>query len=245
MKPIIAVTTDAVLGAHPAINMNAADMAPNEIKNAIVAAGGIPIILPYPDDATFAEEVAQAVLPLFDGLILPGGPDVSPPNYGEEPIAQIQDTAYHNDAFQIALIRAAVAAGKPILGICRGLQILNVAMGGTLYQDLATTNPDAYIAHHQLAYGGYPTHHVMTETASHIHRLVGARQFVNSRHHQSVRQVAPTMQVSARAADAVVEAIESREGNQLLAVQWHPENLWRQFPVQFKLFEDLVARAQH
>lgn len=243
MKPIIALTADEVAGASDVINMNFADMAPSEIKNAVVQAGGIPIILPYPDDFTYAKEMAAAAVTTFDGLILPGGPDVDPTYFGEEPIPQIGRTAYQKDAFEIELIKATVAAGKPIFGICRGLQVLNIALGGSVYQDLAAQYPEYGVRHPQAAPGGFPTHHVNITDDSKTAQLVGTTSYVNSRHHQGARNIGTGLRVTATAQDGVVEAIESEDSDQLLAVQWHPENMWRQFPDQFNFFKDIVGRA--
>ena len=244
MQPVIAITGDQVPGVSPIINMNNADMAPHEIKNAIQAAGGLPIILPYPETPENAAAIAAAYVPMFDGLLLPGGPDVDPTLYGEEPIPECGGAAYMKDTFEIALIQATLAAGKPIFGICRGLQVINVALGGTLYQDLGAQNPACTIRHAQAARGDLPTHHVTMTAASRLSALVGERAYVNSRHHQAVRTVAPDLQVTARAEDGVVEALTTRASDQILAVQWHPENMWRQFAQQAALFTDFVARAR-
>ncbi|MCI1986984.1 MAG: gamma-glutamyl-gamma-aminobutyrate hydrolase family protein [Lactobacillus sp.] len=245
MQPIIAITADALIDHSPVINQHDADMAPSAIKEAILQAGGIPIILPFPADVSKAAALAQAVLPLFDGLILPGGPDVDPTFFGEEPIAAIGRTAYQKDAFEIALIKATKAAGKPVLALCRGLQVYNVALGGTLYQDLATQDPDVRLKHAQAAPGNFPTHHVTVTANSRLAALVGARSYVNSRHHQAVRQPAPGLTVTAAAADGVVEALESSADDSFLGVQWHPENMWQAQTEQFSFFEDIVRRAQN
>jgi putative glutamine amidotransferase len=244
MQPVIAITGDQVPGVSSIINMNNADMAPNEIKNAVQAAGGLPIILPYPETPADAASIAQHYTELFDGLLLPGGPDVDPTMYGEEPIPECGGAAYMKDVFEIALIKATVAAGKPIFGICRGLQVINVALGGNLYQDLAAQNPECKIRHAQAARGDLPTHHVNATVGSQIAQLVGERAYVNSRHHQAARNIAASLQVTARADDGVVEALETRESDQILAVQWHPENMWRQSKQQAALFTNFVQRAR-
>ena len=164
--------------------------------------------------------------------------------YGEEPIPECGGAAYMKDVFEIALIKATVAAGKPIFGICRGLQVINVALGGNLYQDLAAQNSECKIRHAQAARGDLPTHHVNATVGSQIAQLVGERAYVNSRHHQAARNIAASLQVTARADDGVVEALETRESDQILAVQWHPENMWRQSKQQAALFTNFVQRAR-
>lgn len=244
MQAVIAITGDQVPDVSPFINMDNADMAPNEIKNAIETAGGLPIILPFPEDMDAVDDLAAHYVPLFDGLMLPGGPDVDPTFFGEEPILQCGRTSYMKDAFEIALIKATVAAGKPIFGICRGLQVIDVALGGNLYQDLCAQDAECSIRHAQATRGDLPTHHVSTVRDAKIAELIGPTAYVNSRHHQAVRTVAPGLRVSARAADGVVEALETVDSDQILAVQWHPENMWRRFAQEQALFTDFVKRAQ-
>ncbi|MCU6391934.1 gamma-glutamyl-gamma-aminobutyrate hydrolase family protein, partial [Enterobacter quasiroggenkampii] len=128
------------------------------IKNAIVKVGGAPLILPYPEDDAAAVSLAAQYVDVFDGLVLPGGPDVDPTFYHEEPIQAMGRATYQKDRFEIALIKATLKANKPIFAICRGIQILNVALGGNLYQDLPSQNPQATIRHAQAAPGQWPTH---------------------------------------------------------------------------------------
>ena len=242
MKKIIAITADTFPDPSPIINLNFADFAPRDLKEGVIAAGGIPIILPFPDDISHAEEFAEQQVRLFDGLILPGGPDVDPTLFHEEPIREIGSTAYQRDAYEIALVKAAIKAGKAVFGICRGLQVINVALSGTLYQDLTAQNPQSYLKHSQAAPGGFPTHHVKISQGSQLEKILGEQSYVNSRHHQAVKDIAADLTASAYAADGVIEALESVEQN-ILAVQWHPENMWRAQSEQLKLFKDLLERS--
>ena len=239
MVPIIAITADTLIDHSPMLNQHNADMAPSPINQAVLAAGGVPIILPVPSALEDVDVMVSVLVPRFDGLILPGGPDVDPTNYGQAPQPRLGRTNYLKDAFEIVLVKATLVVGKPIFAICRGLQIANVAMGGTLYQDLQGV---AKIKHAQAAPGHFPTHHVKCLADSHLASLVGTTSFVNSRHHQAVANPAPGLSVTARAQDGVIEALE---GEHFLGVQWHPENLWQADPTQFKLFSDLIARAKH
>ena len=131
------------------------------------------------------------------------------------------------------------ASGKDYvdLGICRGIQVLNIALGGTVYQDLQADCPSAYIGHSQKAYGAYPVHHVNVKKGSLLHAALGDTAYVNSRHHQALKDVAKGLVVTAMAPDGVIEGIES-------AVQWHPENMWREHPEMRALFEQFIARVE-
>ncbi|WP_155286743.1 gamma-glutamyl-gamma-aminobutyrate hydrolase family protein [Lacticaseibacillus zhaodongensis] len=244
MKPIIALSSDEIINVDPQKPDDYPVYAPHDVKEGVLAAGGIPIILPFPDDSTQADALARAMVHTFDGLILPGGPDVNPIRYGEEPIPEVGMTLDQKDVFELALIKATVAAHKPIFGICRGIQIANVALGGTVYQDLAAQDPDCKIQHAQATRGHWLTHHVDTVPGSRVNALLGDRFLVNSRHHEAVRAVAPGLRVTATAPDGVIEALESTADDGVLLVQWHPENLWYKHPEHLRLFTDLVERAQ-
>ncbi|AYG00178.1 gamma-glutamyl-gamma-aminobutyrate hydrolase family protein [Lactococcus allomyrinae] len=239
MKVIIAITADSMVEPSRVINQNFADFAPRDLKEVIIEAGGIPIILPFPENVSLADEFAREAVRLFDGLIIPGGPDIDPTFFGEEPIREIGRTAYQRDYYEIALVKAARKANKPIFGICRGLQLINVAFGGTLYQDLAVQNLGSNLKHSQSAPGGFPTHHVKIDESSHLYETFGSEAYVNSRHHQAVKDLAKGFNVIATAYDGVVEAIESKEED-ILAVQWHPENMWRSNKLQLEIFEHFV-----
>ena len=146
------------------------------------------------------------------------------------------------DVFEIELLKQAVANNKAILGICRGLQLINVGLGGTLYQDLSE-DATAYIKHSQAAMGNQPSHHITVTPGSMLSTLVGSRPYVNSRHHQAVKDVAPSLQVTAIADDHVVEALESPDSDQILAVQWHPENMYKHHEDSRQIFANFVQRA--
>jgi putative glutamine amidotransferase len=185
------------------------------------------------------------------GLLLPGGGDVEPARYGEEPHPSLVDVEPLRDEFEIALVREARSRNLPIFAICRGLQVLNVAFGGTLVQDIPSQVPGAL--EHRLAVPPHEAfalaHEVWIDKDTRLARLMSERLGgadtcdVNSRHHQAVKQVAPNFQVSATAPDGVIEAIEDPSAPFCLAVQWHPENFWR--TGEFRpLFETFVETAQ-
>lgn len=242
-KVIIAITADQMIEPSVVINQNRADFSPNDLKEAIFQAGGIPIVLPFPEDLTNVDDAARAYVGLFDGLVIPGGPDIDPTFFGEEPICELGRTNYKRDRFELALIKAAVSADKAIFGICRGLQVINVALGGTLYQDLYVQNNKSLLKHAQTAPGSFPTHHVTVKNESHLHELIGSRAYVNSRHHQAIKEISPVLSATAFASDGVIEAVESSEKN-ILAVQWHPENMWKEDSDQLMLFKDFIKRSQ-
>jgi putative glutamine amidotransferase len=170
-----------------------------------------------------APELIATALDGVAGLVLTGGEDVGPERYGAAPHPRLGDVDRDRDAAELALIAAARARRLPVLAICRGIQILNVAYGGTLYQDLGSEHPSS-IAHE----GDATRHAVRVEHGSLLARTLGAGSAqVNSRHHQAIRDLAPGLKAVAWAEDGVIEAVEASEpgATWTVAVQWHPEDL--------------------
>ena len=240
----IGIPTDELSEINPIMPNNHPAYAPHDVKEAFIKLGAIPLIIAFPDDVSKVDQLAQDYVQLIDGLMLPGGPDVDPTFYGEEPHPKIGMTLYQKDRFEIALIKAALAADKPIFGICRGIQIMNVAMGGTLYQDLESQYPELKIQHPQATLGQFATHHVELTAGSKLAKLYGRSTIkVNSRHHQAVKAVGKGLKVTAVAPDGVVEGMESTDTDLFLGVQWHPENMWQQEdPQQLVVFQDFLDR---
>ncbi len=185
------------------------------------------------------------------GLLLTGGDDVAPARYGERPLPAVAAVAPERDEFEIALVKEARRLGLPILAICRGVQVLNVACGGTLVQDIPTQVENAL--NHALTVPPHRAfdyaHDVWIEDNSLLASLMQERLngsdscAVNSRHHQAVKEVAPGFRVVATAPDGIVEAIEDPAARFCLGVQWHPENFWR--TGEFRpLFEGFVEAAR-
>lgn len=204
---------------------------PNTYINAIQRAGGTPLLLPVTNNP----EVIQQMVEHIDVLVLTGGEDVDPlQGYGEEPIPGMGGIVPIRDFFDIQLARAAVKRGIPVLGICRGEQVLNVAFGGTLYQDIPSqVKTKKPVKHNQDAPSAYGTHSIVVSKGSVLHQVMGADTLrVNSFHHQAVKDVAPGFTVTARAADGVVECIEMNP--RVLGVQFHPEGLGEPFLPLFK-----------
>ena len=188
---------------------------------ALESAGLIPLIVPPLSRAS----AAAAILDSVSGLVLTGGEDVDPARYGEKRHEKIRSINAARDATEIALIEEAKARGKPILAICRGIQILNVALGGTLVQDIPS-QLDTKIAHDEDSPRNSRSHDISIEPGSLIAKAVGTEHCtVNSFHHQSVKRVADGMRVTARSPDGVIEGLESTDDWWVIAVQWHPEEM--------------------
>ena len=191
--------------------------------NAVKKAGGVPLVIPMTTD----DRQIDAILDVIDALIMTGGEDIAPLEYfGEEPHPNLGEVVPARDAFDIKLIKKAVAKGIPVLGICRGVQALNVAFGGTLYQDIPTQLPTYSIQHSQDAPGSLGTHTVIIDKNSALYKQVGKEQIaVNSFHHQAVKDVAPGFKATAKSKDGCIEAIEMVGNPKVWGVQFHPEHL--------------------
>ena len=177
----------------------------------VAAAGGVPVMIPLLED----ESSLRALYDLTDGLLIPGGVDLDPGTYGESPLPACGRLDPARDRVELQFARWAVAEGKPLFGLCRGLQIVNVALGGTLYQDIAVQRGDA-IKHDYFPTAGFARDHlahpVTITSGSRLDALVGATSVgVNSMHHQAVKDLAPGLVTTAVAPDGVVEALESSE----------------------------------
>ena len=188
---------------------------------ALESAGLIPLIVPPLSRASAAAVILDSV----SGLVLTGGEDVDPARYGEKRHEKIRSINAARDATEAALIEEAKARGKAILAICRGIQILNVALGGTLVQDIPS-QLDTKIAHDEDSPRNSRSHDISIEPGSLIAKAVGTEHCtVNSFHHQSVKRVADGMRVTARSPDGVIEGLESTDDWWVMAVQWHPEEM--------------------
>lgn len=219
------------------------DCMPPDYVSAVLRAGALPLIFPMlpADHAQYAELVA-ALVESVDAIIFTGGPDFDPMLYGQEKHAACGIIHPDRDMVDLALVRAALAAGKPLLGICRGLQLINVALGGTLYQDLPA-QMNLPIDHNNKEQLEVHTVQVAPDTL--LRRITGMDSFpVNSRHHQAIDRLGEGLRISARSEDGLIEAIEFENGYPGLALQWHPENLAAGRTDQQALFHWLAGVAE-
>ena len=208
-------------------------------------AGGIPMVLPPYDDATALCQTLDKV----DGILLSGGGDINPLLLGEEPVPGLHGICPQRDEMELLLVREAYNRQIPILGICRGIQVLVAALGGTLYQDLNTQYSEApLVKHDQDLDRAYASHSVRLEAESTLSSLfpeVAEKTLsVNSFHHQAVRTPGPLLRIAAKATDGVIEAVESNEFKSIIGVQWHPECfITRGDRCMMPLFNWLVSEA--
>jgi len=227
VRPLIAVTGRRA--AQVPILRFSATLAAEAICEAVWAAGGEPVILHPPAADPLAELPGR--LAGFDGVLLPGGADLEPARYGAEPAPQTTDTVAFQDDFDLGVTTALLDSGIPALAICRGLQVLNVALGGTLHQHL----PESM--HHN------SIHTVDVQPHTKLRAIVGTDRIeVSSYHHQAVDRLGRDLVVTAYA-DGVIEAVEHRRAD-IVAVQWHPEDRHAVSPTDAALFTDLVDRAR-
>jgi putative glutamine amidotransferase len=234
-KPLIGITCH---GFHEPIVRSAVGQ---HYVDAVLAAGGAPVALPLGLDV----ESLDAVYGIIDGLLLPGGDDVAPERYGHprHPLLGLVDDA--RDDLELTVARRALGDDMPILGICRGIQVLAVAAGGTLYQDIPSEIPEM-VGHDVREYGrDHLSHEVEIDPNSLLAQsLRRTSSTVNSMHHQSVRDVPEGFIVTARAGDGVVEAIEAPGKHFVVGVQCHPEGMWQTTAPQFAhLFSAFVRAA--
>jgi putative glutamine amidotransferase len=243
-RPLIGVTTQSL----QAVEGIPAAMPPSWIMNrmyldALVRAGAAPVLLPLLADQP---EVMRALYERLDGLLLPGGVDIEPSTFGEARHPLLRRTDPPRDAVELQLARWALADGLPVLGLCRGLQILNIAAGGTLYQDVqaqrfGSQKHDFEPPEHTR---DFLAHDVDLVTGSRLHALAGAPSApVNSMHHQGIQRLGEGLAATAHAPDGLIEAIEGTGSGFAMAVQWHPESLEPSDDVSRALFREFVTAA--
>ena len=243
-RPLIGVTTQS---------LQAIDGIPEGLPNSVVmnqryyhavaSAGAAPVLIPLLDDL----DTLRAIYERTDGILIPGGVDMDPATFGEKPHERLGRIDPARDRVELQLVKWAVEDRKAVLGLCRGLQVINVALGGTLYQDLDAEFPNA-IKHDYFPTHGYSrdhlAHDVAVEAGSRMrHALTSSAVPVNSMHHQGIKTLASALVASAVAPDGLVEAAESPNDSYVVGVQWHPEVFELSDPSSGVLFADFVQAA--
>lgn len=215
MRPVIGIAPSIENGS----NMHFMN---NDNVNAIKEAGGIPFILPYGYETDIISQTAE----MIDGLYLTGGNDIDPTLFDEEPHPKLGEINPVRDFYEIALINKMLEMDKPILGVCKGCQMINIALNGDMYQDIYTQIDNALLQHSQNAPQEHGSHFVNIQPDSLLKTIIGKEQMkVNSRHHQANRKPGENMIHSGVANDGVIEASESTVHHFVLGLQWHPENM--------------------
>lgn len=208
---------------------------------AIEAAGGVPLLIHLTNNL----EVVRTLYALCDGILLPGGDDMDPASFGEDPHAQLGTVDLQRDKVEITLARWTREDKKPLLGICRGIQVINVAFGGSLYQDIPSQLPTSldHQANMKVHRWDLLTHSIALEPDSWLaEQLSTATVMGNTMHHQAVKDLAPGMRVVGRAPDGVIEAMEGAGDHFVVAVQCHPEHLWVETETRWlRFFEGFIA----
>jgi len=242
-RPVIGIATqtqDAVPGQLPRCWIMS-----QRYVQVLTSLGAVPWLIPLlPADAATLREVYERL----DGVFLTGGVDVDPSHYGEDRHPKCGHTDPDRDAAEMLFVRWSLADHKPLLAVCRGFQVLNVACGGTLFQDVGSQFPAAIKHDHFPTPAGTPTrdylaHDVRVDPRTRLGRYLGAERVpVNSMHHQGIKALAPALVPSAWAPDGLIEGVEGANGHYVVAVQWHPEELTAQ-DGQRRLFTEFLAAA--
>lgn len=244
-RPVIGVTTQTLhsidgipAGLPQSVVMN------QRYYAAVAAAGATPVLIPLLDDEP---EALRGAYDACDGILIPGGVDVDPACFHEPAHPKLGRIDPARDRVEMQLAKWAVEDGKPLLGLCRGLQVINVALGGSLWQDLEAEYPNA-IRHDYFPTYGFKRDHIAHDVAlaagTRLRRVLEQDRIpVNSMHHQGIKALAPALRASAIAPDGLIEAAEGRNGRFLIGVQWHPEVFEMTDPHTSRLFKAFVAAA--
>lgn len=236
MKPIIGITTNNTTNSYgqPIILLQ------RSYVKAVMDAGGVPLMIP----SLIAEDGWDAVYARLDGILFSGGGDISLDYFPGDPHPRIDDVDLERDSVELKFAQAAASDGKPFLGICRGCQMINVALGGTLYTHIADQLPNALDHDYPGNKRTVLVHEVKIEEGTHVAEIYGEPIIkVNSLHHQGLKEIAPALRVAGHSPDGLVEAVELPDHPFGLAVQWHPEWLTDQEPTR-NLFRKFIQAAE-
>lgn len=242
-RPLIGITTQTLQSIDGIPDSLPSSWVMNQrYAHTVAAAGGLPVLVPllYEDP-----DMLRAMYERFDGIFIPGGVDMDPATFHETPHAKLGRIDPPRDATELMLAKWAIEDGKPLFGLCRGLQVINVALGGTLHQDLEAEMPGS-IKHDYFPNAGFTREHlahdVTIEPDSRLGRIVGNHVLpVNSMHHQGIRTLGTGLKATAFAPDGLIEALEAEGDNYVVAVQWHPEALADRDEKMAALFHSFVA----
>lgn len=238
-KPIIGVTTSYTFEQEFPFAGYKRTYVNDDYIQAIIRNGGIPLMLPLNTET----DVLEAQMALVDGVILTGGYDVNPVLYNQQPRQKLGEILPIRDEFEFKVLEIAKEQKLPVLGVCRGLQIINTFFGGSLEQDLSyIVSENEILKHNQNQTPTLTTHDIVVEDKSWLSPILGKHNVVNSFHHQVIKEVAPEFNAVAHALDGVVESIEYSGDQFLVAVQWHPEMLKENVEMN-KIFELLINKS--
>lgn len=235
MKPIIGLTVSGERKGQSEYNsLNCTYI------NAILEAGGVPLLIPMIAD----RDILARYINIVDGIIFTGGGDISPLYYGENPIKELGEVDERRDSYEMALFMEAYPTNMPILGICRGCQLINVALGGTLYQDINSQIEGSYGHMSKNSATDQVYHMIRIEKESKLYDIFGNDTIaVNSYHHQSVKDLGDGLKATAYSYDGIIEAFESIKKDYIIGVQWHPEAMVPKRALFTKLFEDFIKQC--
>lgn len=237
-KPIIGITGDITYTKFYRDFWNYRSGINDSYIRAVERADGIPFILPVSKT-----DYATKIINNIDGLILSGGNDVSPINYNEEPIEELCSIDPSRDNFELALLKESITKDKPVLGICRGAQLLNISFGGSLYQD-TSCNKAFKLQHFQKSDPHIPIHKIKTMKGSLINSILGDELSVNSIHHQMIKDLGSNLEITALSSDGVIEAIEKRDSKFVVGIQWHPEIMSKNDSKMQNIFNEFIKQCK-
>jgi putative glutamine amidotransferase len=234
MRPLIGIPCHAIIRAETGRPIYANNRA---YVHALESAGGVPILIPMLKDLN----ILKALLTRLDGLLLPGGIDLHPGRYGEAAHPLSEEADPELDEFEMNLAFLALQMDLPILGICRGMQLINVALGGSLYQDVSNQYPDCIAHSHRNLERTHLAHHITIEPGSRMEKVLGTQEvMVNSLHHQAVKDPGKGVCITGRAVDGIPELLEVPGYRFVMAAQGHPEEIYTREPAFARLFSAFV-----